>query len=481
MNGNLQPDGELCLNHLTQMEENRQYLLQFTDSLTDRKCVLRIGEDEAFLPLNDLLGQYLKNPPLEHLLESGRITTDSAETLSSLQDLVYICSDAGHLGDIFGGVIFRQGQRSIDLRSAARLEQTLVKGTPVFVINLHIDRVNAGYDRNWVGFQKRRWTRHHKMYSDFVESTLEREGGHAEAQAILQLSSRDQKLRLVQILAKKVWVSDFENYSRFTGRKLAHKTGDETVCNIIEGAGGVCSEKVQALKFITDHYEITSEYLLAGVDAPGPIPESKLRELLQTFDFRFSKRYMRYWQHTALLYDIEGTSVLVDVTNGNIPLLFLTDGAADRILRQEDKQPVSVKMIDRYEDFYYHRVAQDIPENFFFAMEGWIEYMDLVQVFENELGLYLSENYFVTPIVYKNSKERSRLKQEYAEVCNDAGLAYSVSDGWNLDSPLGEQFTRRAPRASEEVLLSEEHLLKRYNEWDGRGHAGGLLIMQLHK
>ena len=442
-------------------------------------CILRIEAQDTDLSLKVLLERYLKNAPIDRLLEEGRITHDSAETLSALQDLVYVSADDGRLGDMFVGIIFMQAQRAIDLSSTPSLEQAHVRGISVLVINLSIDRTNAGYDRNWTGFHKRRWMRHHEMYSDFVLSTLERYRDYAEAQAILQLDSTDHKLRFVQMLAQRIWESDFESYSRFTGRKLAHKTGDETVRNIMEEGGGICSEKVQALKFITDHYGLPSEYLLAGVDARGPIPEAKLREILDTFDFRFSKRYMRYWQHTALLYEIDDTSVLVDATNGNIPLLFLTDGAADRVLAHDGKRSVPVKMVDSYEDFYYHRVAQDIPENLFFAMETWIQYVDLIQVFENELGLYLSEDYFITPIVFKSTREFDKLKQEYVQVCNQAGLNYSLSADWKLDSPLGEQFTERAPRASERVMLSKEHLLKRYNEWDGPEHEGGLLIIQL--
>ena len=99
--------------------------------------------------------------------------------------------------------------------------------TLVLVIDLHVDLTNAGYDRNWAGFHRRRWLRHHDIYSDFVMSTLERECGRGEVQDILELSSTDQKTKLVQILAQRIWESDFESYSRFTGRKLAHKTGDE--------------------------------------------------------------------------------------------------------------------------------------------------------------------------------------------------------------------------------------------------------------
>ena len=461
------------------MEDTKNYFLQITDSVTDRRCILRTGWHDTFLPLADLLEKYLKSAPVELLLEERRITRDSAETLADLQDLVYTSADNGQIGDMFTGVIFRQADRAIDLKHVPILEPGLVEDTPILVADLHIDRTNAGYDRNWVGFHKRRWMRHHKTYTEFVVSTVEQAYDQAEAEAILQLRSKEHALKLVQVLARRIWESDFESYSRFTGRKLAHKTGDETVRNIIEGAGGICAEKVQALKFITDHYGLTSEYLLVGVDARDPIPEAKLRELLDTFDFRFSKRYMRYWQHTALLYTIEDTTVLVDATNGNIPLLFLTDGAAERMLRHEDKQPFPVKMVDSFEDFYYHSVSQDIPQNLFFAMEGWISYMDLVQVFENELGLYLSADFYVTPILFKNAREFDNVKHEYVQVCNRAGLEYSVGEEWTLNSPLGQQFTEQASQASERIMLSKDHLLKRYNEWDGPGHEGGLVIIRL--
>ena len=461
------------------MEDEKNDFLQITDSVTDRRCILHVERDDTSLPLQALLEKYFKNAPIDRLLEERRITSESAETLCDIQDLVYISADNGQLGDIFTGVIFRQADRTINLNSVPILEHGLVRGTQILVIDLHIDRTNVGYDRNWVGFHKRRWMRHHKMYSDFVASALDRECGHSDAEAILQLTSKEHKLRLIQILARRIWESDFENYSRFTGRKLAHKTGDQTVRNIIDGAGGICSEKVQALKFITDHYGLASEYVLAGVDARAPIPEVKLRELLDTFDFTFSKRYMRYWQHTALLYTIEDTTVLVDATNGNIPLLFLADDAAERVLRPEDQQPVSVKMVDTHEDFYYHRVSQDIPEDLFFAMEGWIQYIDLVQVFENELGLYLSADFYVTPILFRNAREFDKLKHEYVQVCDRAGLEYSVSSEWTLDSPLGQHFIEQAPQASEPIMLSKDHLLKRYNEWDGPGYEGGLVIMSL--
>ena len=123
---------------------------------------------------------------------------------------------------------------------------------------------------------------------------------------------------MVKTLARKIWDSEFENYSRFTGRKLLFKTGDETARNIAAGAGGICTEKVQALKFLTDHYEIQSEYLIGGDGARDPVPVERLREMLRTFDFRFARRHMRYWQHAALLSN-DGAPVLVDATTATSP------------------------------------------------------------------------------------------------------------------------------------------------------------------
>ena len=148
--------------------------------------------------------------------------------------------------------------------------------------------------------------------------------------------------------------------------------------------------------------------------------------MLDTFDFRFAKRHMRYWQHNALLYTIDGSGLLVDATNGNIPLLCLKDEDSRRVLAEEDKQPVVVRMALQTESLYYHRVPQDIPEDLFFAMEAWVPDIDLIQVFDNELGLMISPGYFVTPIVFKNEAAYERLSSEYLQAARSAGLECEV-------------------------------------------------------
>ena len=461
------------------MENTTNQILQLWDSVSNRRSTLRMDPDDASLPLRELLDKYLKQAPIDRLLRESRITQPSADALYALQDLVYVSTNAGILKDMFNGMSFKDGDEAIELDQVPTNHTVQVEDQEASIIDITTDRINLQYDRNWTGFHTRKWLRNPSKYSGFVHDTLAKEFGNLKTDAILQLDTTSHKLELLRSLAKTIWEGQFENYSRFIGKKLVYKSGDETVDNIMDGSGAICSEKVQALKFLTDHYGLKSEYIIAGENATGPVPVEKLRELLTTFDFRFSKRYMRYWQHTALLYDIDGTQVLVDATNGNIPFLFLQADDAERILGDQDKLPVTVKMVEADEDFYYHRVPQDIPENLFFAMEGWVSFSDLMQVFDNELGLYLSSDFYVMPLAFKNDKQYASDRREYVEAAQRAGLECSVTAEWTLDTTLGEAFVQAEPIVSDRILQAGQHLLTRLDECDGAGHQAGLVIMKL--
>ncbi len=454
-------------------------VLQLGDTVTERRCALRLDAGEAALPLSGLLDRYLRRCPSGRLLEEGRITSESLETLLDFQDLVYSCSDSGELRGMYPGVEFVQGGRPAALERPLTAQPGRVGGVEVSALDVRIDRSDAGYDRNRAGFNRRRWDRHAEVYEGFVRESLSRDHTEAEVEELLEPETSVRRAALVRGLARRVWESDFESYSRFVGRRLPYKTGDETVRGMSAGGGGVCSEKVQALRFLTDHFGIESEILLAGADAPGPVPAERLREMLDTFDFRFAKRHMRYWQHSALLYDVGGSWALVDATNGNIPFLFLEGEESGRMLSEEEKEPIVVRMAVQTERMYYHRVSQDIPEDLFFAMESWVPDIDLVQVFDNELGLMISSGYFVTPIVYKNEADYERLREGYAAAAAAAGLDFHATPDWSLDSRLGEGFAVESPSAAEKILAARDHLLARYNRWEAAEHDAGLVVIAL--
>jgi len=459
------------------MTEN--VILQITDLVTTRMAAVRIDPPDAELSVEGLLDKYLKNAPFKRLQEEGRVAGDSAETLASIQDLVYISSDSGALEGMFAGLGFRHDGSHLDLDTTLQAERVTIGEKEALIVDLQIDRTGVGYDRNWVGFHRRRWDKHPDVFADFVVGSVEARFAKERVKKILDLESIQDKIDLVEALAFRIWDADFENFSRFTGRKLVYKSGDETVLNIVDGGGGICSEKVQALKFLTDHYGLESEYVLSGPDTPDPVPEERLRELLTTFDFRFSKRFMRYWQHTALMYTFGGFELLVDATNGNVPFLFVSGTEADEILGYEDKRPIQVRMAVKDEEFYYHRVSQHIVEDMIFAMEGWIPYVDLVQVFDNELGLCITNDYMVTPVVFRTEKTFDTIRSEYLRVCGEAGLDCEVSDGWSFDGRVAESFARAEPRKMDRILDSYDHLLDRYDDAHGPGHEAGLVTIKL--
>ena len=136
-------------------------------------------------------------------------------------------------------------------------------------------------------------------------------------------------------------------------------------------------------------------------------------------------------------------------------------------------------MVEADEDFYYHCVPQDIPENLFFALEGWVSFSDLMQVFDNDLGLYLSSEFYVMPLAFKGETEFDRERQEYLDVAQRAGLECSITADWTLDSHLGEEFRRSEPVVADRILRGGGHLLTRLDECDGAGHQAGLVIMKL--
>ena len=460
-------------------ERTQNTLLRITDLVTGRYMAVRMEPGEDRLAVGEMLDRYVKSPDAEALVAQQRMTADSAEALHAIQDYVYRCSDDGRLGDMYPGLILRQDDRQLESGDVPSDVSMTSEGRDLLLFDIEIDRESVGYDRNWRGFHRRRWERYENDYAGFVLACLDARYGPAEAEAVLQLDSPLSKLMLVEAVAHRIWESDFENYSRFMGRKLMYKTGDETARNIMEGAGGICSEKVQALKFITDHYGIESEYLIAGPDVPGPVPEVQLHEMLTTFDFRFSKRHMRYWQHAALLYNIDGETALVDATNGNIPFVFERNEAAERLLGYDEKQAMRVTMALSLEDFYYHRVPQDIPEGLYFAMEGWIPDVDLVQVFDNELGLYISSGFMVAPIVYRSDRVLERLRRQYVAAAGEAGVECVVDPEWSLESELGQRFVAAHEGPAARILDARDHLLARYDECHGPGHEAGLVVIAL--
>ena len=172
--------------------------------------------------------------------------------------------------------------------------------------------------------------------------------------------------------------------------------------------------------------------------------------------------------------------MLVDDTNGNIPFLFLKGAEADRLLGYDDKPAVPVRMAIQRESFYYHRVSQDIVYDLLFAMEGWIPYVDLVQVFDNELGLYISSDFMVTAVVFRDERGFEKTASRVPRGLSAGPAARATCHGAGTSARLSARpLPPRIPTVAERVLDAREHLLARYDDCHGADHEAGLVVIGL--
>ncbi len=461
------------------MPYSKPTLLRWNDYLTGRSCTLRIAESDIECPLAQLVSRYLTDANTRMLIDSGMILPGSASTLLAIQDVSHVLDRRGGLLSTAPGTVFRLGVRELALHEVPRPADARVRGTEVNLIDITIDRSETGYSRNWQGFNRRRWERSAPVFESFVETTVEQSCMNRSG-SVLALCDYDSRISFLEAIARAIWNAPFENYSRFTGERLRYRTGDEALASIIDGRGAICSEKVQALKFVTDHYGFESHYVLAGPDTPGRVPVDRLRHVLDTFDFRGAAPAMRFWQHMALEYVVDGEHILVDATNGNIPFMFIRGAEADEILDDESSRPVTVKMGTYPEEFHYHRAPDDLALDLCYAMESFIPEIDLVQVFDNELGLALTREFLVAPLPYKSDADFESVAGTYGELAQPAGLAFDADRRWSLDGPVGTQFLECEPLAAELVVNSYTHLLDRYNLFEDEPHEMGLAVIRLY-
>ncbi len=431
------------------------YVLQITDSNTKFKCAMKV-DPENFSTFRELMDRYVK------VINPNIMTPESAKYLSAIQDCIYNIDDNGNLTELFDGLIIRQVDDTVDLDDEPTYQ---LAQDNIMLLDLIVDRSQITEKGNPYGYNIRKWQKNRNIFEKFVLECLEKEYG-PESLSIINLANEEDKKKFLWAIGKKIWESDFELYSRFIGDKLWFKDPAETLLNIIAGRGGTCAEKASAMKLISDAYGFKSEYILAGAGAKGPLPIDVLRKMLQTLEFEFGKKYMVYWQHLALLYDVDGEDILIDVSNGNIPFLFLTGYEVEELLRPKNKKSVKVKMVSQEEEFYYHVTPQDIPETLLSVMQDWIEYPDMIHVFEDGLGLLITKDYFVWPVMYRNEDEKL---VEYnwwmEEKTKNKFEAVELLDNFSLPGPIVNEFKERYPQKFVDVIESADYLAQRYNEF----------------
>lgn len=438
--------------------DKMSYVLQITDFPDRFKSAMKI-DPEAFDSFGDLLDNYIK------VIDEEGMTPESAKNLGVIQDCIYKIDDDGELLDLYEGLVLRQDDDAVDLEDKPEFQLVQSEDHPDFMLlDLVLDRSQITEEGNPYGYNIRKWNKNSASFEPFVRGCVVEKYG-SKADRILNLDTPEDQKSFLRAVGEKIWESDFELYSRFIGDKLWFKDPAETLRNIIAGRGGTCTEKCSAMKLISDVYGFKSEYLLGGPGAKGPFPVDALREMLETLDFDLGKKYMTYWEHMALLYELDDGDVMIDVANGNIPFLFLTGDKIEELLREDNKKSVKVKMVLRDEEFYYHVTPQDIPEYLLEVMQDWTEDIDLIHVFDDGLGLLVSEDYYVWPIMYTDEDEKMVEYNWWLEVKERQNLpAAELLDNFSLPSVVVNEFKEKYPQKYVDLIEASDYLVERYNE-----------------
>ena len=442
----------------TKNDGKLSYILQLTDFPNRFRCAMKVDPEE-FHSFEELLDRYVG------VIDEEGMTPESIKNLNVIQDCIYKIDDDGELLALYEGLVIRQDDDAVDLGDEPAFQLVQSEDSPDFMLlDLVIDRSQITEEGNFYGYNIRKWGKNRAVFERFIRECLVGEYG-SKADGILRLETLEDQKRFLRGVGKKIWEADFELYSRFIGDKLWFKAPEETLHSIIAGRGGTCTEKAAAMKLISDAYGFKSEYVLGGPGARGPFPADALREMLETFDFELGKKYMIYWEHIALLYDLEAEDVLMDVSGGNIPFLFLTDGEIAELLREDNKKSVTVKMVMRDEEFYYHVTPQDIPEYLLEAMQDWIDDVDLIHVFDDGLGLLIREDYYVWPVMYRDEDEKMTAYNWWLEIKEKQNFpAAELLDNFSLPGPIVNDFKEKYPQKYVDIIEAYDYLVERYNE-----------------
>jgi len=60
-------------------------------------------------------------------------------------------------------------------------------------------------------------------HTRFILEAIEAQNAPEEARRIMNLESQADKIQFIRAIAQRIWHSDFESYSRFSGAKLRYK------------------------------------------------------------------------------------------------------------------------------------------------------------------------------------------------------------------------------------------------------------------
>lgn len=239
------------------------------------------------------------------------------------------------------------------------------------------------------------------------------------------------QLKFMFRIAQVVHQSPFENFSKFLGA-VPFRCGYEMWRNISLGFGGVCAEKTAAIQFLCDILEIPTRSVLGSRQ---PIPGNFL-EQLETYLTSEGEAPLPIWiQHLLIEIEIGGCWYLIDVTNGNIPLLFLDEADADLFIQNGYRS----RMISNVECLNLQRMPRWAGDALLTISEYHVPDLHFRYVFDQGLGLLISRELFVGAFFSWGQEVQARMENHFSSLARSNRLLFPrfVHEG-NLQSVADE-------------------------------------------
>ncbi len=116
------------------------------------------------------------------------------------------------------------------------------------------------------------------------------------------------------------------------------------------------------------------------------------------------------------------------------------------------------------EPVYYHRAPEQLGLDFLFAWETWIADVDLLQVFDNELGLLVGPEFFVTVAVWGSATKRTAALDRWRAYACAHGLALGLEgeDATPGEAAVLADFAARYPVQAAACRAALPGLERRY-------------------
>lgn len=216
------------------------------------------------------------------------------------------------------------------------------------------------------------------------------------------------KLEQAQWLYKLVYQARFEFVSHFLFGPYSNyiKNGEEFLEGLFYGQGGVCLERVMALRLLMESFDIGECRYVMGGSLPGvnqPIDVEAVRNNLLDKE---NQSISPYAHHAALVVEIMGGEWLMDPNGGRLGEVFLNPSLTQRVLTEDVENKLGV--LASFGQMFYTRAPEELFWLTVARRRGTLpEQLDLICL----IGLLVGPNYDVF-LIPKNEL-RTRIMRLY--------------------------------------------------------------------